>query len=1602
LLLVAVLSCFSISIAAQFNTQLDTNRKRPPRVAAAHRLLGLSGSSSGSNAAETPTVRRVQMRASAADPIRVQTAASPAWQAIGPAAVETTDFGLVTGRVTSIALDPSDVTGNRLYLGTTGGGVWVAQNAGTSNTASIVFAALTDSPAALSGATDPSISIGALTVQPGGTGIILAGTGETNDVLDSYYGSGILRSTDNGNSWSLITRTSDVAQGLGVRDERFYGEGFAGFAWSTVNPQLVVAAVAQSYKGAIVNAVHAHASYQGLYYSTDSGATWHLGTISDGGSSHVQGPTDSLALPDGNAATSVVWNPVRKVFIATVRYHGYYQSTDGVTWTRMAAQPGTGLTTLLCPTNTGSTGSIACPIYRGTLAVNPLTGDTFAWTIDTFDQDQGLWQDQCAVAGGSCASQSITFAKRWSTSVLDADTSLGAATIADGSYTLALASVPTGSSAADDTILFAGADDLWKCSLAEGCVWRNTTNVNTCRSAHVAPYIHAIAWNAADSTEIFIGNDSGIWRSTDAVGQSGEACSSDDAQHFQNLNGSLGSLAELTSVAISPSSQTEILAGLGGNGTAGTLGDTVPANWPQVLTGLGGPVAIDPKDSSKWYVNTQPGVSIYHCANASGCTAADFGSRPAIGNTEVSGDGLTMPVPAPFIVDPLDTSYLLIGTCRVWRGSADGAGWASTNVVSPILDSKTAPGPCSGNALIRSMAAAALSNGTERVYVGTYGGATFGAKLAGHVLTAVIDPASSTQPVWNDVTLNPVTNDTFTLNQAGMDVSSIYIDPHDATGNTVYVTIEGFETASVPVQTIYRSVDGGAHWAQLTSNLPDAPANSVVVDAQNAGTVYLATDAGVYVTSDVADCGQSASNCWSVFGTGLPASPVVSLNISGASTSSPTLLAATYGRGLWQAPLVTAGPSLTAASADPASLTFAGQAVGAASTTQTVAIKNTGTVALVVASIEVKGDFEATDNCVGMAVAAGATCEMQVKFAPAATGSRTGQAVIAANIAGGQISVALSGTGLTAGTFVITPPYLDFGDVPVGSKSDVLPAQAENSGQTAVAIASVAVSGPFMLATNSCGTTSLSANSSCQMQIRFVPTQAGSATGELTVVDAAGTQTVALKGSGQEAATDTLSGDSLSFQSTPVGALSSTQTITLTNSGDMALTSISLTTSGPFQASHTCGTQLAGHASCVISVVFAPMQEGNLTGLLSVADLLRTQSISLSGTAVAPAAFSVSPASMTFSGQQAGIPSVPQTLTVHNTGGAQMANVGFQFTGPAATSYSIPGTTCGATLNAAASCTAQVVFTPAAPGSITASLIVSSSTQGVTPISVPLNGSGQVGEGVAASPSLVNFSSVGVGQVSSARTITISNSSGFTVSALALGIQTPFALGQTTCAGSLPAGTSCTAAITFQPTVAGAASGTLTIGSPDLTSPVNVALSGVGFDFDVAVVGNSSLTIASGQTANYTVAITPAAGAAGSFTYSCGSLPSNSMCSFNPATTTINSGAVGSITVSIATGRSSSARNQSPASWRTLSLLCGLIVVPLSMARRRRFLTCLAILLLAICGVTSCSGSGGGSSSSGGGGSGSGSATPAGTYKVPVTVTSSGISRAVSLTLTVD
>ena len=1312
-LVLGVALIFSVGAVAQSGELSSTSVKSEvsgaaPAVRAKRFLRGRGVDANGTTAAVALGLARQQHAAMVAESgvagqsvTAKASSLSAVWQAVGPGAVSTAAYGLVSGRVSAVAIDPADVTGNTVYVGTTGGGVWKSTNA-AGPVGSVSFTPLTDTLPVFSanaGTTAiPSLSIGAVSVSGG---VVLAGTGDPNDAADSYYGSGILRSADGGVTWTLIQTSNDGVGGF----HSFAGLGMAGFAWSSTVPGLVVAAVSQAAEGTLVNAGNATTQVMGLYYSTDAGVTWQMATVMNG-SQVVQGPA-YLNLPGGSAATAVVWNPVRKRFYGALRYRGYYESADGVNWTRLAAQPGSGLAAAAC-----LSGGSSCPMFRGALAVQAVTGDMFALTVDGNDLDQGLWLDVCAASGSNCAG-AVNFGTRLGGTALEVGS--GSSAIFQGDYDLSLAavSVPAAGGGAAGTELYVGTVDLYRCAVtAGGCVLRNTTNaVNGCAAAaKVAPAQHAIAAMATGGLPmVFLGNDGGLWRSLDGVNEQAAVCSADDATHFDNLNGGLGSLAEVVSFAQHPTDAGQLLVGLGANGTAGT-GAASTAAWAQLSSGEGGVVGIDATNPLNWYVSTAAGVSVKLCANGSACTAADFAGTATIGATQVSGDASLIDV--PWMLDPVLPTEMLVGTCRVWRGpSGSGGLWSSANAISKMLSGSVGTACGSGSSMIRSLAAgggasnatSAQNAGAQVLYAGMAGVLDGGSMAGGHVFSTAASGTANSATAWTDLAASPVSNDAASagkFNPGEFDVSSLAVDAHDATGKTVYATVMGFAGNGVNAPHAYRSVDGGAHWTNISSNLPNAPANSVVVDPNDANTLYAALDTGVYVTTQVSNC--ATTNCWSVYGAGLPNAPVVQLAVAaGMSTGdgrTGELRAGTYGRGIWQIPLLTAvTPAQPGMSVTPLGLTFAAQAVGTGSAAQTVTVTNTGNAALVVSQVAVTGDFHTTDTCVGSSIAVGASCTVQVSFLASVVGTRNGVLTVYGNVAGGQATVSLTGTATAAAAIVLNPVTLSFAATTVNATSAAQNVTISNLGGVTVGLGSIGVSGDFVLTANTCGTT-LASGVGCTVGIAFRPTASGARTGMLTVVDDVGTRMATLSGTGTSPATDGLSPLSLSFAAQQVSTTSTTQAVTLTNAGDVALTLIAAQiTAGDFTVVNGCGNSLNAHSSCSMAVAFVPKNVGADSGVLTVSDQFRSQVVALNGIGVAPPGVSLSPVSgLTFAATGVGSASAAQVVTLTNNGGVSLSLTGIAVTGDFGI---VAGSnTCGSALAIGAACTLQVDFVPTVGG----------------------------------------------------------------------------------------------------------------------------------------------------------------------------------------------------------------------------------------------------------------------------------------------------------------
>jgi subtilisin-like proprotein convertase family protein len=238
------------------------------------------------------------------------------WTAVGPA--PTNQFGSA-GRVTAIAVDPSDPSGNTVYIGGASGGVWKTTNFLSNDPQGPTYVPLTDL------GPSNSLNIGHITIIPRNNdprqSIILVGTGDS----DTFNpGIGLLRSMNGGASWQIIDSTNANFDANGNPLPLSSGQRNRAFVGTRVNKIVVdptpINVTPQNPGGhyLIYLAVSGGAA-QGLYRSLDSGATWTL--------LHAGVATDVLLAP-ASAATS---SGVLQLMYAAFEDDGVYFTTSAAT-----------------------------------------------------------------------------------------------------------------------------------------------------------------------------------------------------------------------------------------------------------------------------------------------------------------------------------------------------------------------------------------------------------------------------------------------------------------------------------------------------------------------------------------------------------------------------------------------------------------------------------------------------------------------------------------------------------------------------------------------------------------------------------------------------------------------------------------------------------------------------------------------------------------------------------------------------------------------------------------------------------------------------------------------------------------------------------------------------------------------------------------------------------------------------------------------------------------------------------------------------------------------------------------------------------------------
>ena len=435
----------------------------------------------------------------------------------------------------------------------------------------------------------------------------------------------------------------------------------------------------------------------------------------------------------------------------------------------------------------------------------------------------------------------------------------------------------------------------------------------------------------------------------------------------------------------------------------------------------------------------------------------------------------------------------------------------------------------------------------------------------------------------------------------------------------------------------------------------------------------------------------------------------------------------------------------------------------------------------------------------------------------------------------------LAGCGGLAGgsnggsSVVVANGSLDFGTVVIGD-SKALPNTISNNTSSAVTISSIGGLGPAFQVTGVALPIVLAVGQSTPFSVQFKPTDPGNPATTIAFEGQSSQQPiVSLSASGNAVTIGELSPSPspIPFGHTKVGG-HQVMAVALANSGGTDLTITSATMSGAGFSMSNLALPLTVQAGKGTStaITFAPTGSGNFSGSVSFAITAdekngkqKSSSVVLNfyGTGDSAGTLTPNPSSLAFGSIQVGSnSSKSQTLT--NTGGSTVTISQATASGAG---FSISGLTLPVTLAANQSVSFTATFAPASAGAASGALSIVSDASN-SPLSIPLSGTGVAAGSLSANPSSANFGNVTLGSNQTVP-VAVTNTGGVAVtvsSAAATG--SGFSFTGPTLPITLNAGQSTTFNAVFAPSVAGAASGALTINSNANNATLSVPLSGTG------------------------------------------------------------------------------------------------------------------------------------------------------------------------------
>ncbi|HET6312315.1 MAG TPA: S-layer homology domain-containing protein [Chloroflexia bacterium] len=760
------------------------------------------------------------------------------------------NYGLVSGRINSVAIDPTMTS--TVYLGVSNGGVWKTTNCCHEGTS---WSPVTDDPAI------STLTIDEVTLDPTNSNIIYVATGDFRAVGAARGAQGILKSTNGGATWSVLgSNIFTPTRGTAVSGSGTYN-AVGAVKVDPNNPNALIAGTKND-----------------LWVSYDAGTNWtgpcYTSAFTNTFGTQRQDNTEILMRDNGSTTT---------VYYAIGFASGTANGANGVYSATMPAS-GCPSFTLISrgdngwPADTGNGTASNSKPGRIDLAIAP-SNPQIIYAVASNASTLGVLGFWRSTNGGETWVQRST-----GDALIDCSPDLESANYGQAFYDQAIDVDPNN----PDAIVFGEVDTFRSMDGAQsfqniGCVYTGGDWIH--------PDQHDFRYMPGSSNQVLFGNDGGIWFTNNANVVSPtrptiiSMNSSVNTMEFYNgdITGNFATGPEPGANGGTQDNGSFVNVWEGGPGSLG------PEEWQLRIGGDGFFAAIEPVNNQTYYQSqnysviwrsTQGGYGPYLPVSPGGYDAPwlldnrSFAMPFEIYKHDCPATGCT---------------HLIAGTYRVWETTNGAQDQDSWYINSPFL---TDSQPVCQNPLSLGWACApfinqlsyAVSMSTTAIAGTSDGNVWYGFNLGqGVQMSAQWVNVSNSNAVLPNRPILDVTTDPMTPTFGDASIGGFDQATPSTPGHVFRVTCSGLLCAS-------------RTWENKTGNLPNLPVDSILVNPRFRQQVFVGTDSGLFFTNDI----DAATPVWTRFTTGLPNVWVADLTTDRGFT---TLAVWTRNRGLYAWPL---------------------------------------------------------------------------------------------------------------------------------------------------------------------------------------------------------------------------------------------------------------------------------------------------------------------------------------------------------------------------------------------------------------------------------------------------------------------------------------------------------------------------------------------------------------------------------------------------------------------------------------------------------------------------------------------------------------------------